>query len=98
MTNLLKTTAETNAHTSSAADQSEPVAVRARGLVKTYGSGPAAVKALDHADLDIHTGTFTAIMGPSGSGKSTLMHALAGLDVLDAGQRAHRRHRPHRPR
>ena len=63
-----------------------PVAVRARGLVKTYGTGPAAVKALDGADLDIHAGTFTAIMGPSGSGKSTLMHALAGLDVLDAGQ------------
>jgi putative ABC transport system ATP-binding protein len=86
MTNLLNTTAETNAHTSSAAAQSESVAVRACGLVKTYGSGPAAVKALDHADLDIHTGTFTAIMGPSGSGKSTLMHALAGLDVLDAGR------------
>ncbi len=25
-------------------------------------------------------------MGPSGSGKSTLMHALAGLDTVDAGQ------------
>jgi putative ABC transport system ATP-binding protein len=69
-----------------AARPTTSVAVHARGLVKTYGTGPAAVKALDGADLDIHTGTFTAIMGPSGSGKSTLMHALAGLDVLDAGQ------------
>jgi putative ABC transport system ATP-binding protein len=61
-------------------------AVRARDLVKTYGRGDAAVRALDGADLDIAAGTFTAIMGPSGSGKSTLMHALAGLDSVDAGQ------------
>jgi putative ABC transport system ATP-binding protein len=85
MTNLLNTTPGI-ADTRPAAASTKTVAVRARGLVKTYGSGPAVVKALDGADLDIHTGTFTAIMGPSGSGKSTLMHALAGLDVLDAGQ------------
>ncbi|GAA2129891.1 ABC transporter ATP-binding protein [Nocardioides bigeumensis] len=82
MTNLLNDTQRAQA----AAAPTKSVAVHARGLVKTYGTGPAAVKALDGADLDIHTGTFTAIMGPSGSGKSTLMHALAGLDVLDAGQ------------
>jgi putative ABC transport system ATP-binding protein len=61
-------------------------AVRARGLVKTYGHGDTVVRALDHAALDIAGGTFTAIMGPSGSGKSTLMHALAGLDTVDAGE------------
>ncbi|NPC44389.1 ABC transporter ATP-binding protein [Nocardioides sp. zg-1230] len=83
MTNLLNTRAT---QADQAAAPTASVAVRARGLVKTYGTGPAAVKALDGADLDIRTGTFTAIMGPSGSGKSTLMHALAGLDVLDAGQ------------
>jgi putative ABC transport system ATP-binding protein len=77
---------------SATADHSNPsqqgtttVAVRARGLVKTYGRGDATIRALDHADLDIPAGTFTAIMGPSGSGKSTLMHALAGLDEVDAG-------------
>ncbi|WP_299922318.1 ABC transporter ATP-binding protein [uncultured Nocardioides sp.] len=85
MTNLLNDTPGT-ADTHSVAAPTKPVAVRARGLVKTYGTGPAAVQALDGADLDIHTGTFTGIMGPSGSGKSTLMHALAGLDVLDAGR------------
>lgn len=66
--------------------QTIPFAIRARGLVKTYGRGDTVVHALDHTDLDIPTGTFTAIMGPSGSGKSTLMHALAGLDDIDAGQ------------
>jgi putative ABC transport system ATP-binding protein len=62
------------------------LAARARDLVKVYGHGETAVRALDGADLDIAAGAFTAIMGPSGSGKSTLMHALAGLDSVDSGQ------------
>ncbi|WP_228985552.1 ABC transporter ATP-binding protein, partial [Streptomyces sp. DH12] len=41
---------------------------------------------LDHVDVDIARGRFTAIMGPSGSGKSTLMHCLAGLDTVTSGQ------------
>ncbi|MER5456613.1 ABC transporter ATP-binding protein [Micromonospora sp. NPDC002389] len=61
------------------------VAVTARGLSKRYGTGPAAVVALDRVDLDVAAGRFTAIMGPSGSGKSTLMHCLAGLDRPTAG-------------
>ena len=68
------------------ADQSDDVAVRAVDLVKTYGSGATAVRALDHASVDIARGAFTAVMGPSGSGKSTLMHALAGLDDVDSGR------------
>jgi putative ABC transport system ATP-binding protein len=62
------------------------VAAQARDVVKIYGRGPAAVRALDGANLTIDAGRFTAVMGPSGSGKSTLMHALAGLDGVDGGQ------------
>jgi ABC-type lipoprotein export system ATPase subunit len=61
------------------------VAVRARGVRRTYGSGPTAVHALRGVDIDIGAGRLTAVMGPSGSGKSTLMHVLAGLDQPDAG-------------
>ncbi len=61
-------------------------AVRAIQLAKTYGAGPAAVRALDGVSLDVPKGRFVAIMGPSGSGKSTLMQALAGLDGVDSGQ------------
>jgi putative ABC transport system ATP-binding protein len=61
-------------------------AAEARGVVKVYGRGDTAVRALDGAELVIPAGQFTAVMGPSGSGKSTLMHALAGLDTIDAGQ------------
>lgn len=36
-------------------------------------------------DLDIHAGTFTAILGPNGVGKSTLLKVLLGLQPLAAG-------------
>jgi putative ABC transport system ATP-binding protein len=61
------------------------VAASAQAVVKVYGRGGAAVRALDGASLDVERGTFTAVMGPSGSGKSTLMHVLAGLDDVDGG-------------
>ncbi|GGM85276.1 ABC transporter ATP-binding protein [Thermopolyspora flexuosa] len=61
-------------------------AVTARGLVKVYGSGDAAVHALRGVDVAFAQGRFTAIMGPSGSGKSTLMHCLAGLDTVTEGE------------
>ncbi|WP_265520359.1 ABC transporter ATP-binding protein [Oerskovia flava] len=58
----------------------------AHGLVKVYGSGPTAVRALDDVDVAFSGAHLTAIMGPSGSGKSTLMHCMAGLDTPTAGQ------------
>jgi putative ABC transport system ATP-binding protein len=61
-------------------------AAAAVDVVKVYGRGDAAVRALDGVSLTIQRGTFTAVMGPSGSGKSTLMHVLAGLDGIDGGQ------------
>jgi putative ABC transport system ATP-binding protein len=60
-------------------------AARAVDVVKSYGTGQTAVRALDHVDVEVRRGEFTAIMGPSGSGKSTLMHCLAGLDSVTSG-------------
>jgi putative ABC transport system ATP-binding protein len=65
---------------------SELPAARAVGLVKTYGTGDAAVHALAGVDVEFERGRFTAVMGPSGSGKSTLMHCMAGLDTPTAGR------------
>jgi ABC-type lipoprotein export system ATPase subunit len=60
-------------------------AVRARGLVKTFGEGRAARRVLDGADLDVEPGEVVAVLGRSGTGKSTLLHLLGGLDRADAG-------------
>jgi len=62
------------------------IAASMRGGYKDYGSGDAAVRALDGVNVDIAAHEFTAIMGPSGSGKSTLLHTLAGLDRLTSGE------------
>ncbi|AWH96272.1 ABC transporter ATP-binding protein [Dietzia psychralcaliphila] len=61
------------------------IAIRARGLRKTYAHGRVEVRALDNVDVSVDKGRWTAVMGPSGSGKSTLMHCLAGLDTPDHG-------------
>src|SRR4051794_14189922 len=57
----------------------------ASDLHRTYGTGEAAVHALDGVDVAIDDRRFVAVMGPSGSGKSTLMHVLAGLDRPTSG-------------
>jgi len=61
-------------------------AVAAVDLVKVYGSGETAVRALDGVTVAFERARFTAIMGSSGSGKSTLMHCLAGLDTATSGR------------
>jgi putative ABC transport system ATP-binding protein len=60
-------------------------AARTVRVSKVYGTGDAAVRALDGVSIEIERSRYTAIMGPSGSGKSTLMHCLAGLDSVTEG-------------
>src|SRR6266536_2042801 len=62
------------------------LAAHAVDVVKVFGEGPTAVRALDGVSVDFPSGRFSAIMGPSGSGKSTFMHCLAGLDKVTSGQ------------
>ena len=60
-------------------------AIEVHGLVKTYGTGSTAVRALRGLDLTIAPGEFVAVMGPSGCGKSTLLHILGALESPTEG-------------
>ena len=65
--------------------QSRQPLIELRAVSKVFGSGVAAVRALDGVDLKIDAGEFVAIMGPSGSGKSTAMNIIGCLDAPTSG-------------
>jgi putative ABC transport system ATP-binding protein len=61
------------------------IAIRARDVTLSLGSGDARVDILKGIDLDIMRGESLAILGASGSGKSSLMAVLSGLERASAG-------------
>jgi len=65
---------------------SRGVAVRCRGVTKTYGSGANAVRALRGIDLDVHVGELLMLVGPSGCGKTSLISVIAGVLDRDGGE------------
>lgn len=56
-------------------------AIHLRGLTRRYGR----LAALDALDLEIGSGTVTALLGPSGCGKTTALKLIAGLIDPTAG-------------
>jgi ABC-2 type transport system ATP-binding protein len=57
------------------------LAVRVRGLVKSYGS----VQAVRGIDLDIRQGEIFSLLGPNGAGKTTTVEILEGYRRRDGG-------------
>ncbi len=61
---------------------SRTYAVEATGLVKRYGPNTA----LAGVDLEVPTGTVTAVLGPNGAGKTTAVRILTTLTKADEGR------------
>jgi sulfate transport system ATP-binding protein len=55
--------------------------ITVRDVSKHFGDFPA----VDHVNLEIPSGSLTALLGPSGGGKSTLLRIIAGLEDPDHG-------------
>ncbi|HEV3481240.1 MAG TPA: ABC transporter ATP-binding protein [Candidatus Acidoferrales bacterium] len=62
------------------------LAVRCRGVTRSYGAGDARVMALRGIDLDVRRGELLMVVGPSGCGKTTLISVIAGILDQDSGQ------------
>jgi putative ABC transport system ATP-binding protein len=82
MTLRMTSTPTTNA----VATNDREIAVRCRGVTKTYGSGNSAVKALRGVDIDVRSGELLMLVGPSGCGKTTLISVIAGVLDRDGGE------------
>lgn len=59
--------------------------LRLENVVKIYGKGGVAVKALDGVSFCVEKGEFVAVMGASGSGKTTLLNLIATVDDVSGG-------------
>ena len=68
-----------------AAAHGRPSVVGVSGVVRTFGSGASAVRALRGVNADIRQGELTVLTGRSGSGKTTLLNIVGGPDVPDSG-------------
>ncbi|WP_328991523.1 ATP-binding cassette domain-containing protein [Kribbella sp. NBC_01245] len=60
-------------------------AIEATGLVKTFRSRKATVKALKGIDLEVAEGTVLGLLGPNGAGKTTAVRVLTTLMDPDEG-------------
>ena len=61
------------------------VVLRMQAVTKVYGTGDAAVTALDSVDFEAQTGEVVVVMGPSGAGKTTFLTIAGALLRPTAG-------------
>ena len=60
-------------------------AIEAQNIIKSFGQGKAALRALDDVSLAIRQGEFFTLLGPSGCGKTTLLRLIAGFEMPTSG-------------
>lgn len=56
-----------------------------KNLVKVYGTGSSAKRAVEGISLSIPKGAFFGLLGPNGAGKSTTIHCITGIAQPTSG-------------
>ena len=73
-------------------DDARPLAIEARGLVKSFDG----TRAVDGVDISVPEGAIYGVLGPNGAGKTTTLRMLLGIIDPDEGVRRVFGHdRPH---
>jgi putative ABC transport system ATP-binding protein len=63
-----------------------PVFIEVEAASLVYGTGTAAVQAVDQVSFDIRGSELLVLMGPSGSGKTSLLQMIGGLIRPSSGR------------
>lgn len=61
------------------------IAVEARNVDYTYGSGSAKRQVLTENNFTLYAGEIVVMTGPSGSGKTTLLTLIGALRAIQGG-------------
>lgn len=61
------------------------LAVKTRGVTKSFGRGDSAVQALKGVDFEAYCGELVMVVGPSGCGKTTFLSVVCGTMQADDG-------------
>jgi putative ABC transport system ATP-binding protein len=62
------------------------IAVRCRGVTKSFPAGDGMVEVLHGIDFDVPAAELTMLVGPSGCGKTTLISIIAGILTATSGE------------
>jgi iron(III) transport system ATP-binding protein len=57
-----------------------------KSLVKIFGSGEKAFKAVDNVDIEVQEGELVTLLGPSGCGKTTTLRMISGFELPTSGE------------
>ena len=63
----------------------DEAAIYVDGLAKTFGSGEAAVTAVENVSFAVAPGEVVGLLGPNGAGKTTTIKSILGLVLPDDG-------------
>ncbi|MBO4246822.1 ABC transporter ATP-binding protein [Halomicrobium sp. IBSBa] len=76
---------QTSADAAATDESPDDAALVVEGLAKRFGSGEAAVTAVDDVSFSVGRGSVVGLLGPNGAGKTTTIKAILGMVLPDAG-------------